>query len=106
MSSGAEGLGYDIGIDDAKIIPHPDQQPGQDAGGLQSADIGSCSPTASPTVRGRGELVDDVAGMAHHRVKVTAPDGGWAVCWKADVVLIAGAKARGAAQAVPTARGS
>ncbi|MDT5017138.1 MAG: hypothetical protein QOD39_3298, partial [Mycobacterium sp.] len=39
-------------------------------------------------VHGKGELVDDVSGMAHHRVKVTTADGRVGVL-KADVVLIA-----------------
>ena len=39
-------------------------------------------------IAGRGELVDDVPGMAHHRVKVTRRDGKVGIL-EADVVLIA-----------------
>ena len=38
---------------------------------------------------GRAELVDDMSGMAHHRIKVTTPDGRVGGILKADVVLIA-----------------
>ena len=52
-------------------------------------------------MQGRGELVDDVPGMAHHRVKVTTSDGKVGVL-KADVVLIAtGASPRVLPSAVP-----
>ena len=64
----------------------------------QSADIGTQLLNHGITViAGRAELVDDVAGMAHHRVKVTTPDGKAGVL-KADVVLIATGAAAGAAQ--------
>ena len=68
----------------------------------QSADIGTQLLNQGITViAGRGELVDDVTGMAHHRVKVTTPDGKVGVL-KADVVLIAtGASPRVLPNAVP-----
>ena len=85
----AAGLGFDIEIEDAKISLPQIHNRVKTLAGSQSADIGhqllregvtSCS--------GRGELVDDVPGMAHHRVKVTTSDGKVGVL-KADVVLIA-----------------
>ena len=55
----------------------------------QSADIGHQLLREGVTVvHGRGELVDDTSGMAHHRVKVTTA-GGRVGTLKADVVLIA-----------------
>ncbi|MGD9516580.1 NAD(P)H-quinone dehydrogenase, partial [Mycolicibacterium sp.] len=68
----------------------------------QSADIGSQLLNQGVTIiGGRGELVDDIAGMAHHRVKVTTSDGKVGVL-KADVVLIAtGASPRVLPNAVP-----
>jgi dihydrolipoamide dehydrogenase len=52
-------------------------------------------------VAGRGELIDSVPGMAHHRVRVTTHDGREGVL-KADVVLIAtGASPRVLPNAVP-----
>ncbi|HNM85283.1 MAG: NAD(P)H-quinone dehydrogenase [Mycobacterium sp.] len=99
----AEGLGYDIGIDDAKIILTQINNRAKTLAASQSADIGTQLLTHGITVvRGRGELVDDVAGMAHHRVKVTAPDGRVGGVLKADVVLIAtGASPRVLPKAVP-----
>ena len=99
----AEGLGYDIGIDDAKIILTQINNRAKTLAASQSADIGTQLLTHGITVvRGRGELVDDVAGMAHHRVKVTAPDGRVGRVLKADVVLIAtGASPRVLPKAVP-----
>ena len=52
-------------------------------------------------VAGRAELIDDVPGMAHHRVRVTTADGKTGVV-KADVVLIAtGARPRVLPNAMP-----
>jgi dihydrolipoamide dehydrogenase len=68
----------------------------------QSADIGTQLLNQGVTViGGRGELVDDVSGMAHHRVRVTTPDGNNRTL-DADVVLIAtGASPRVLPKAVP-----
>ncbi len=98
----ASGLGFDISIDDAKITLPQIHNRVKTLAVSQSADIGSQLVREGVTVvRGRGELVDDIAGMAHHRVKVTTPDGKVGVL-KADVVLIAtGARPRVLPHAVP-----
>lgn len=98
----AEGLGYDIGIDDAKISLRQINNRVKTLAASQSADIGSQLLNQGVTIiGGRGELVDDIAGMAHHRVKVTTTDGKVGVL-KADVVLIAtGASPRVLPNAVP-----
>ena len=98
----AEGLGYDIGIDDATINLTQINNRAMTLAASQSADIGIQLLNHGITViAGRAELVDDVTGMAHHRVKVTTPDGKVGVL-KADVVLIAtGASPRVLPNAVP-----
>ena len=98
----ANGLGFDIAIEDAKIDLGQIHNRVKTLARSQSADIGSTLLNAGVNVvRGRGELVDSVAGMAHHRVKVSAPDGKVGVL-KADVVLIAtGATPRVLPNAVP-----
>ena len=98
----AEGLGYDISIDDAKITLTQINNRAMTLAASQSADIGTQLLDRGITViAGRAELVDDVTGMAHHRVKVTTPDGKVGVL-KADVVLIAtGASPRVLPNAVP-----
>jgi NAD(P)H dehydrogenase (quinone) len=98
----AEGLGYDIGFDDAKINLSQINNRVKTLASSQSADIGSQLLQRGVTIiGGRGELVDDVAGMAHHRVKVTTSDGKTGVL-KADIVLIAtGARPRELPNAAP-----
>ncbi|MGB3483199.1 MAG: NAD(P)H-quinone dehydrogenase [Mycobacterium sp.] len=98
----AEGLGYDISIDDAKITLEQINNRVKTLAASQSADIGAQLLNQGVTIiGGRGELVDDVAGMAHHRVKVTTSDGKSGVL-KADIVLIAtGASPRVLPNAVP-----
>ena len=98
----AEGLGYEISIDDAKITLTQINNRAMTLAASQSADIGTQLLDRGITViAGRAELVDDVTGMAHHRVKVTTPDGKVGVL-KADVVLIAtGASPRVLPNAVP-----
>ncbi|BBY87659.1 NAD(P)H-quinone dehydrogenase [Mycolicibacterium tokaiense] len=98
----AEGLGYDIGIDAAKIELTQINNRVKTLARSQSADIGSQLLNQRVTIiGGRGELVDDVSGMAHHRVKVSTPDGKTGVL-KADIVLIAtGASPRVLPNAVP-----
>lgn len=99
----AEGLGYDIGIDDAKITLTQINNRAKTLAASQSADIGTQLLNNGITViRGRAELVDDMSGMAHHRIKVTTPDGRVGGILKADVVLIAtGASPRVLPNAVP-----
>src|SRR5690349_20228341 len=85
----ANGLGFDMDIDDAKISLSQIHNRVKTLARSQSADIGSNLLRDGVTVvQGRGELVDDVPGMAHHRVKVTTRDGKVGTL-KADVVLIA-----------------
>jgi NAD(P)H dehydrogenase (quinone) len=85
----ALALGFDIDFDDAKILVPQIHDRVKTLAAAQSADI--AQRLRSQGVRllhGRGELADDLVGMAHHRVKVTAPDGQTCVL-DADVVLIA-----------------
>jgi dihydrolipoamide dehydrogenase len=98
----ASGLGFDIGIEDAKISLRQINNRVKTLARSQSADIGAqLLREKVSVVSGRGELIDDVAGMAHHRVRVTTPDGKTGVL-KADVVLIAtGATPRVLPGAVP-----
>ena len=99
----AEGLGFDLGIDAAQISLTQINNRAKTLAASQSADIGAQLLNNGITViKGRGELVDDVSGMAHHRVKVTTPDGRVGGVLKADVVLIAtGASPRVLPNAVP-----
>lgn len=98
----ANGLGFDIAIEDAKISLAQIHNRVKTLARSQSADIGATLLNAGVNVvKGRGELVDSVPGMAHHRIKVTTGDGKVGVL-KADVVLIAtGATPRVLPGAVP-----
>ena len=98
----ASGLGFDISIEDAKISLPQINNRVKTLARSQSADIGAqLLREKVAVVSGRAELIDDVAGMAHHRVRVTTPDGKTGVL-KADVVLIAtGATPRVLPGAVP-----
>jgi dihydrolipoamide dehydrogenase len=85
----AAGLGFDIGIDDAKITLGQINNRVKTLARSQSADIGSqLLALKINVVAGRAELIDDLPGMASHRVRVTTTGGGGGVL-KADVVLIA-----------------
>ena len=98
----ASGLGFDIGIEDAKISLPQINNRVKTLARSQSADIGTqLLREKVNVVAGRGELIDNVPGMAHHRVKVTTHDGREGIL-KADVVLIAtGASPRVLPTAVP-----
>jgi NAD(P)H dehydrogenase (quinone) len=98
----ASPLGFDIAIEDAKISLEQIHNRVKTLAKSQSTDIGHQLLRAGVNVvQGRGELVDDLSGMAHHRVKVTTVDGRVATL-KADVVLIAtGASPRVLPNAVP-----
>ena len=98
----ASGLGFDIGIEDAKISLPQINNRVKTLARSQSADIGTqLLREKVNVVAGRGELIDDVPGMAHHRVRVTTNDGKVGIL-KADVVLIAtGASPRVLPSAVP-----
>jgi dihydrolipoamide dehydrogenase len=91
----AQPLGFDMAIEDAKISLPTIHNRVTTLAASQSADIGAnLLREGVNVVRGRGELCDTVPGMAHHRIKVTTPDGRTGVL-KADVVLIAtGARPR------------
>lgn len=85
----ASGLGFDIGIEDAKITLTDINNRAKTLARSQSADIGAqLLAQKVHVVAGRGELIDSVAGMAHHQVRVRTP-GGKSGVLKADVVLIA-----------------
>ena len=98
----AAGLGFDIGIEDAKITLDQINNRVKTLARSQSADIASQLVRERVNiVQGHAELIDDVAGMASHRVRVTTSAGQEGVL-KADVVLIAtGASPRVLPGAVP-----
>lgn len=85
----APDLGFDLEFEDAEIqLPRINERVKRLAA-AQSADIADRLRSEGVTlVNGRGELVDDVPGMAAHRIKVTTPDGSSNVV-EADVVLVA-----------------
>src|SRR3954465_629257 len=85
----APDFGFDLEFEDAEIqLPRINERVKRLAA-AQSADIADRLRSEGVTlVSGRGELVDDVPGMAAHRVKVTTADGSTNVV-PADVVLIA-----------------
>jgi NAD(P)H dehydrogenase (quinone) len=98
----APDLGYALEFEDAKIALPTLNQRVKALAAAQSADIAERLRNEGVTlVGGRGELVDDVPGMAAHTVKITAHDGTTSTV-KADVVLIAtGASPRVLAGAEP-----
>ncbi len=98
----AHGLGFDISIEDARISLPQINNRVKTLARSQSADIGAQLLREKVSiVGGRAELIDDVPGMASHRVRVNTPDGRSGVL-KADVVLIAtGATPRVLPGAVP-----
>jgi pyruvate/2-oxoglutarate dehydrogenase complex dihydrolipoamide dehydrogenase (E3) component len=85
----APSLGFDIDAEDAKISLPQIHDRVKTLAAAQSADIADrLSNQGVRLLRGRGELVDDIAGMARHRVRATSP-GGSSCVLDADVVLIA-----------------
>ncbi len=85
----ASGLGFEIGIEDAKISLSQINNRVKTLARSQSADIGGqLLREGVRVVAGRAELTDDVPGMARHRVRVSTPDG-QSMLLEADVVLIA-----------------
>jgi pyruvate/2-oxoglutarate dehydrogenase complex dihydrolipoamide dehydrogenase (E3) component len=85
----APNLGYALEFEDAKIELPKINNRVKELAAAQSADIAARLQSEGVTlVAGRGELVDDVPGMAAHTVKVTAHDGTVSKL-NADVVLIA-----------------
>src|SRR3954463_1858098 len=91
----APNLGYALEFEDAKVELPKINNRVKTLAAAQSADIAARLQSEGVTlIAGRGELVDDVPGMAAHTVKVTARDGTVSKLW-ADVVLIAtGARPR------------
>ncbi|PQM46666.1 NAD(P)H dehydrogenase (quinone) [Mycobacterium talmoniae] len=80
---------FAIDADDAKISLGQIHDRVKTLAAAQSADIGAqLRSVGVEVIAGRGELVDDIPGMAHHRIQVTEPDGTTSVR-DADVVLIA-----------------
>lgn len=98
----AAGLGFDIGIDDAKITLGQINNRVKTLARSQSADIGAqLLANKVNVVAGLAQLTDATPGMAQHRVRVSTPSGQEGVL-KADVVLIAtGASPRVLPGAVP-----
>jgi pyruvate/2-oxoglutarate dehydrogenase complex dihydrolipoamide dehydrogenase (E3) component len=98
----APELGFDIEVEDAKISLRQIHERVKSLATAQSADIAQrLRSEGVKLIAGRGELVDDVPGMASHRIKVTTPDGATDVL-QADVVLVAtGASPRVLPSAVP-----
>ena len=85
----APDLGYALEVEDAKIDLPTINNRVKRLAAAQSADIAARLQSEGVTlIAGRGELVDDVPGMAAHTVKVTAHDGTVSKL-TADVVLIA-----------------
>ena len=85
----APDLGYVLEFEDAKIELPKINNRVKALAAAQSADIAARLQSEGVTlIAGRGELVDDVPGMAAHTVKITADDGAVSKL-RADVVLIA-----------------
>ncbi|MGH3674200.1 MAG: NAD(P)H-quinone dehydrogenase [Mycobacterium sp.] len=82
-------LGFDFEFEDAKISLPKIHDRVKTLAAAQSADIADRLRSEGVTlINGRGELADNVPGMAQHRIKVTTPDGSTSTL-EADVVLIA-----------------
>lgn len=85
----APALGYALEFEDAKIDLTTINERVKTLATAQSADIAARLRSEGVTlIAGRGELVDDVTGLATHTVQVTGRDGAVSTV-KADVVLIA-----------------
>ncbi|ULE35453.1 NAD(P)H-quinone dehydrogenase [Mycobacterium sp. IDR2000157661] len=98
----APDLGYALDFDNAKIALPTLNERVKKLAAAQSADIAERLRSQGVTlIAGRGELVDDVPGMAEHTVRVSGHDGSTSTL-RADVVLIAtGASPRVLAGAEP-----
>ena len=85
----APQLGFDIDIDDAKILLPQIHARVKTLAAAQSADItAQLLSTGVRVIAAHGELCDRSLGLAHHRIKATAADG-TVTEHDADVVLIA-----------------
>ena len=85
----APRLGFDLDIDDARILLPQIHARVKNLACDQSADIATQLRTVGVhLVAGRGELIDPTPGLARHRIQATAADG-TVTEYEADVVLIA-----------------
>ncbi|WKG05115.1 NAD(P)H-quinone dehydrogenase [Mycolicibacterium sp. HK-90] len=98
----APNLGYSLDFEQSKISLPQINERVKTLATAQSGDIAERMRSEGiDLVAGRGELIDDVPGMAQHRIKVTCPDGRVDQL-TADVVLIAtGASPRVLPNAAP-----
>ncbi|KHO27173.1 flavoprotein disulfide reductase [Mycolicibacterium setense] len=98
----APNLGYSLDFEQSKISLPEINERVKTLATAQSDDIaGRLRGDGIELIAGRGELIDDVPGMAQHRVKVTGADGDVSQL-TADVVLIAtGASPRVLPNAAP-----
>ncbi|MGV0741500.1 NAD(P)H-quinone dehydrogenase [Mycolicibacterium sp. XJ870] len=85
----APNLGYSLDLEQAKISLPQINERVKTLAAAQSTDIAERMRSEGiALINGRGELIDDVPGMAQHRIKITASDGQVSQL-TADVVLIA-----------------
>ncbi|MCV7288651.1 MULTISPECIES: NAD(P)H-quinone dehydrogenase [Mycolicibacterium] len=98
----APNLGYSLDFEQAKISLPQINERVKSLASAQSSDIAQRMRSEGiDLIEGRGELIDDVPGMAQHRIKVTGADGRVRQL-TADVVLIAtGASPRVLPNAAP-----
>lgn len=98
----APNLGYSLDFEQSKISLPEINERVKTLATAQSDDIaGRLRGDGIELIPGRGELIDDVPGMAQHRVKITGADGAVSHL-TADVVLIAtGASPRVLPNAAP-----
>ncbi|AIY45660.1 NAD(P)H-quinone dehydrogenase [Mycolicibacterium fortuitum] len=98
----APNLGYSLDFEQSKISLPQINERVKNLATAQSDDIAErLRSEGIELIAGRGELIDDVPGMAQHRVKVTGADGAVSQL-RADVVLIAtGASPRVLPNAAP-----
>ncbi|MDH6196863.1 pyruvate/2-oxoglutarate dehydrogenase complex dihydrolipoamide dehydrogenase (E3) component [Mycobacterium frederiksbergense] len=98
----APNLGYSLDLAQAKISLPQINERVKNLATAQSSDIAErLRNEGVDLIAGRGELIDDIPGMAQHRIKVTGLDG-QVTQLTADVVLIAtGASPRVLPNAAP-----
>ncbi|MED5812462.1 NAD(P)H-quinone dehydrogenase [Mycolicibacterium sp. 050232] len=98
----APNLGYSLDFEQSKISLPQINERVKNLATAQSEDIAErLRSEGIDLIAGRGELIDDVPGMAQHRVKVTGTDGAVSQL-TADVVLIStGASPRVLPNAAP-----
>lgn len=101
-AAASPNLGYSLDFEQSKISLPEINERVKTLATAQSDDIaGRLRGDGIELIAGRGELIDDVPGMAQHRVKITGADGAVSHL-TADVVLIAtGASPRVLPNAAP-----